>query len=90
MAEAEVPEPPAKVQKVVIEKENGTHRNGELVAAPPALQVKRLSEKAVLPRRGSASAAGYDLSRFIHVLQVLRVIHREESLASAQCRCATC
>lgn len=31
------------------------------------LKVKRLSENAVLPKRGSAGAAGYDLSRFVLV-----------------------
>ena len=29
----------------------------------PALLVKRLSEHAVLPKRGSVGAAGYDLAR---------------------------
>lgn len=29
--------------------------------APPALQVKKLSDKARLPTRGSAFAAGYDI-----------------------------
>lgn len=29
--------------------------------APPALQIKKLSEKGRLPTRGSAFAAGYDL-----------------------------
>jgi hypothetical protein len=28
-----------------------------------ALRVKRLSELAILPKRGSAGAAGYDLAR---------------------------
>jgi dUTP pyrophosphatase len=31
----------------------------------PLLKVKKLSDKAVLPSRGSALAAGYDLSRYI-------------------------
>lgn len=31
--------------------------------ATEVLQVKKLSDKAVLPTRGSAGAAGYDLSR---------------------------
>lgn len=30
----------------------------------PLLKVKKLSDKAVLPSRGSALAAGYDLSRY--------------------------
>lgn len=35
-------------------------------APPPVseLRIKRLSDKARLPTRGSASAAGYDLSRY--------------------------
>lgn len=39
--------PPAKQQKM---------------EQPPALKVKRLSEHAILPTRGSSGAAGYDLS----------------------------
>jgi hypothetical protein len=31
----------------------------------PALRVKRLSEHAVLPKRGSSGAAGYDLARWV-------------------------
>ena len=31
----------------------------------PLLKVKKLSDKAVLPSRGSALAAGYDLSRYV-------------------------
>ena len=34
----------------------------------PKLLVKRLSEHAYLPRRGSAGAAGYDLARCMPVL----------------------
>jgi len=30
---------------------------------PETLQVKRLSDKAILPKRGSTGAAGYDLAR---------------------------
>lgn len=40
---------PSKVQRAALQ-----------VSGP--LQVKRLSDKAVLPKRGSAKAAGYDLS----------------------------
>jgi hypothetical protein len=32
-------------------------------AAVPALRVKKLHPDAVLPKRGSAGAAGYDLAR---------------------------
>lgn len=34
----------------------------------PTLQVKLLKENAVLPSRGSAGAAGYDLSRFVLIV----------------------
>jgi dUTP pyrophosphatase len=54
-----------KLQKL----ENGHEKNGgpssiDLLAveAPAALRVKKLSRNAVLPSRGSAMAAGYDLS----------------------------
>ncbi|KAG6408760.1 hypothetical protein SASPL_131781 [Salvia splendens] len=55
----EIQEPSAKIQK--------THdHNGVSEAKPtaiaPFLRVKRLSEKAVLPSRGSPLSAGYDLS----------------------------
>ena len=42
-------DPPAKIQKV------------DVIST---LQVKLLSDKATVPRRGSAKAAGYDLARF--------------------------
>lgn len=35
------------------------------VPPEPQLLIKRLSEKAKLPTRGSALAAGYDLYRYI-------------------------
>ena len=47
------PEPAAKMQKVS-------------PAPDPPLLVKKLSEDATLPKRGSSHAAGYDLAR--HVL----------------------
>jgi dUTP pyrophosphatase len=41
-----------------------TSSNGVEVAAPVMnLLIKRLSDKATLPKRGSALAAGYDLYR---------------------------
>ncbi len=56
-----------KLQKL----ENGHEKNGgpssiDLLAveAPAALRVKKLSPHAILPSRGSAMAAGYDLSRY--------------------------
>lgn len=48
VAETAATPPPAKVAKIA--------QAGEF-------RVKRLSESAVLPKRGSAGAAGYDLSR---------------------------
>lgn len=47
-------EPQAKIQKL--------HDNGRVVLDSQALRVKKLSACAVLPSRGSALAAGYDLS----------------------------
>jgi dUTP pyrophosphatase len=67
----EVQEPQAKLQKVLKEIENnhGEHHNIDGVAgvelaveANAALRVKKLSPHAILPSRGSALAAGYDLS----------------------------
>ncbi|GAY54850.1 hypothetical protein CUMW_159940 [Citrus unshiu] len=52
----EVKEPSAKIPKL--------HQNGvEHDNTSSLLRVKKLSEKAVLPKRGSPLAAGYDLSR---------------------------
>ena len=45
-----IPEPAAKLQKLSPPPE-------------PPLLVKKLSEHATIPKRGSAKAAGYDLSR---------------------------
>lgn len=47
-----VPQPNAKMQKV---------------EAEPTLRVKKLSDRATLPVRGSAGAAGYDLARYVKV-----------------------
>ncbi|GMI82515.1 hypothetical protein HRI_001920800 [Hibiscus trionum] len=53
----EIKEPSPKVPKL---GQNGVH---EVTQGPVSLlKVKKLSEKAVLPSRGSALAAGYDLS----------------------------
>lgn len=69
----EVQEPQAKLQKVLKETENnhGEHHNIDGVAgvvlaveANAALRVKKLSPHAILPSRGSALAAGFDLSRY--------------------------
>lgn len=54
----EIKEPSPKVPKL---GQNGVH---EVTQGPASLlKVKKLSEKAVLPSRGSPLAAGYDLSR---------------------------
>jgi len=39
------------------------NNNGVEGASEPVLRVKKLSPNAILPSRGSALAAGYDLSR---------------------------
>ncbi|KAL6504407.1 hypothetical protein OROGR_026330 [Orobanche gracilis] len=54
----EIEEPLPKIQKT---QENGV---SEFIALepPPFLRVKKLSERAVLPSRGSRLSAGYDLS----------------------------
>ncbi|CAN0872625.1 Deoxyuridine 5'-triphosphate nucleotidohydrolase [Linum grandiflorum] len=51
----EVQEPSPKIPKL-------DHQNGVNVAASFFFKVKKLSEKAVLPTRGSPLSAGYDLS----------------------------
>lgn len=50
--------PQLKKRKMSLETESS-----ESVLAPNLL-VKRLSEKAIIPTRGSALAAGYDLYRY--------------------------
>lgn len=57
----EIQEPSAKIQK--IHDHNGVSE-AKPTAIAPFLRVKRLSEKAVLPSRGSPLSAGYDLSRY--------------------------
>ncbi|KDP38491.1 hypothetical protein JCGZ_04416 [Jatropha curcas] len=53
----EIKEPSPKIPKL---QQNGVH---EVSETPISLfKVKKLSEKAILPSRGSALAAGYDLS----------------------------
>lgn len=63
---SEAMEPQAKVQKLDVshDGENG-HSNGheKLAVAARSLRVKKLSPHAIVPSRGSALAAGYDLSR---------------------------
>lgn len=44
-----------------------------------SLRVKKLSEKATLPRRGSAGAAGYDLARYVVFLFNSSIEHPSES-----------
>ena len=50
-------EPHAKVPKL--------DHNAPVVVASHALRVKKLAPEAIVPSRGSALAAGYDLSRFL-------------------------
>ncbi|GKE29336.1 deoxyuridine 5'-triphosphate nucleotidohydrolase [Tanacetum coccineum] len=50
---SEIVEPIAKIQKL-----NGNTDDDQI----PLFKVKKLSENAVLPTRGSSLAAGYDLS----------------------------
>lgn len=54
----EVKEPSQKIAKL---DQNGVHEASQ--SGGSLLRVKKLSEKAVLPSRGSPLAAGYDLSR---------------------------
>lgn len=64
-------EPVSKIQKVNTGYQEGTGlnenvayltNNGIQVVSEPLLRVKKLSLNAILPSRGSALAAGYDLS----------------------------
>ncbi|KAI3821054.1 hypothetical protein L1987_08610 [Smallanthus sonchifolius] len=54
----EIKEPAPKIQKLDDQNGNSDHQI-------PIFKVKKLSEKAVLPSRGSSLAAGYDLSSAI-------------------------
>ncbi|OIW02617.1 hypothetical protein TanjilG_24068 [Lupinus angustifolius] len=51
---SEIQEPLPKIPKL--------HQNGDVSSDTPLLRVKKLSDKAVLPSRGSPLSAGYDLS----------------------------
>ena len=63
-------EPQPKVQKL-------DHHDVKVVqVASQALRVKKLAPEAILPSRGSALAAGYDLSRFVLSLHRLLGFHR--------------
>lgn len=50
------------------EKENSKKRRIETASSredsPIQLRVKRLSDNAVLPKRGSPGSAGYDIARY--------------------------
>nr|GMC79355.1 deoxyuridine 5'-triphosphate nucleotidohydrolase [Ipomoea batatas]GMC88659.1 deoxyuridine 5'-triphosphate nucleotidohydrolase [Ipomoea batatas] len=54
--EVEVGEPTPKIPKL------DHHQNGVVAGSSSYFKVKKLSEKAVLPSRGSPLSAGYDLS----------------------------
>ncbi|XP_062079727.1 deoxyuridine 5'-triphosphate nucleotidohydrolase-like [Humulus lupulus] len=53
----EINDPPTKLPKL---RENGVHQPAQ--SSTSFFRVKRLSEKAVIPTRGSPLSAGYDLS----------------------------
>jgi hypothetical protein len=70
----ELEEPVLKMQKVDTGYQGGIELNGNTaclknngvqVASEPMLRVKKLSPNVILPSRGSALAAGYDLSRCV-------------------------
>ena len=59
-------EPPTKRPNMAIESEVGDNAVPVSKIAPThALRVKKLSAAAIVPKRGSAGAAGYDLSRLV-------------------------
>jgi hypothetical protein len=62
-------QPPAKIMNIALEAAENTP-----VAPRNSLLIKRLSEKAKLPTRGSALAAGYDLYRYVATIGVIVVI----------------
>lgn len=47
-------------------------RDGSSDHQLPFFKVKKLSEKAVLPARGSSLAAGYDLSRYVTLIATIK------------------
>jgi hypothetical protein len=101
-------EPVSKMQKVDTGYQGGIELNGNAaclknngvqVASEPMLRVKKLSLNAILPSRGSALAAGYDLSRcvfnailFSHSLWLLFVFTLSTcwSLLSCSCSASSC
>lgn len=62
----EIKEPTTKLQKIEThENQNGNNQSFNTVSF---FKVKKHSEKAVIPSRGSLLSAGYDLSRFFQFL----------------------
>lgn len=57
-------EPAAAVEPATTVPSKRTAIEQPAMNAEPALLVKKLSDKARLPQRGSAKAAGYDLCRY--------------------------
>ncbi|TVT98541.1 hypothetical protein EJB05_56153, partial [Eragrostis curvula] len=63
---------PRSLSTIAMAASNGAAAAADSIHEPPQkiskiaplLKVKKLSDKAVLPSRGSALAAGYDLSRY--------------------------
>ncbi|KAG8377765.1 hypothetical protein BUALT_Bualt08G0067400 [Buddleja alternifolia] len=71
----EIDEPSTKIPKL--------HQNGVAQDKPHEttsfLRVKKLSEKAIIPSRGSPLSAGYDLSRYIYIFTSIYMIGNEFS-----------
>ena len=74
------------VSEGVVEKKRKLDDGVAAPATPPSsnLLIKRLSDKAKLPTRGSAYAAGYDLYRCAHFPSF--ILQFEFVLIGIQCR----
>jgi dUTP pyrophosphatase len=60
-----------------LKKRKMSPENGVPPLSAMELRVKKLSDKAKLPVKGSALSAGYDLSRFVFVACLLRLTERD-------------
>jgi hypothetical protein len=59
-------EPPAKQARLVTAAAAAAAGDAAMAAAEEeTFRVQRISERAVLPARGSAKAAGYDIARYV-------------------------
>ena len=74
------------VSEGVVEKKRKLNDGVAVPTTPPSsnLLIKRLSDKAKLPTRGSAYAAGYDLYRCAHFPSF--ILQFEFVLIGIQCR----